>query len=777
MFRDSFVFRISYFVYRISYRKRLNAKRYTLNAKRVVCGLIAASLLCVCCLPAAHAQEMKQKAPIIVNGDKVEYFHEQKKVIGTGNISIDYEDVKLTCERVTVYLDTREAIAEGNVKITQKDAYFTGDKMNYNFDKRTGRAIDAYVNYTPFYGKSRDVEKVSENQINIQKGMITTCDLDKPHYRVEAKQVRIYLEDKVIANSIVFYVGNCPIMYLPYYVQPLKERSAHVTIMAGHDKDWGYYALTSLKFDYSQIFRGRFRVDYRSKNGLAFGIDNDYSIPGLGEGIAKFYYADEDNDYLSYKPIGRNDGKYRLQIRHKWQVIDDTLMTMELNKVRDDNMVKYYFLKEWEEQQQPDNYISFITTKPDYNTEFLTRVRLDKYYDVVQRLPEYKISIPNYKIKNTPFYYNGLFNPVYLQHVFRDNSSTGPMQKDLDVIRVDTYNKLSYPVRFLNSLNFNPYAGTRQTYYSRNKYGRTNIARGIFDTGVEFSTKFYKIYDINTNMLDLDLNRIRHIVTPTAHYYYTHQPTVSMDNLMQFDGIDALKEQNGITLSLENKLQTKRREESVDLVDFIISTDYQFKLKERVFPTFKNSDYKTRKFTSVDMQLELTPYPWLYTLSKMRIDTKHCLPDFASVDLLAGKNVERSLALGYRYERSFDPNLIVDPDTNKNVLNFLTLDTIYRFNEKWKARVYWRVNANKGYIDEHQYTIYRDLHCWTLEFTYDLRPYQNDKTITDQIFWFALRLKAFPDQPIGISRTYSRTRAGRPGDPGFHERQSVGFAR
>ncbi|MFA5499911.1 MAG: LPS export ABC transporter periplasmic protein LptC, partial [Candidatus Omnitrophota bacterium] len=105
-------------------------------------------------VPAVRAQEMKQKAPIIVNGDKVEYFHEQKKVVGTGNISIDYEDVRLTCDKVTVYLDTREALAEGNVKITQKDAYFTGEKLNYNFDKRTGKAIDAYVNYVPFYGRS-----------------------------------------------------------------------------------------------------------------------------------------------------------------------------------------------------------------------------------------------------------------------------------------------------------------------------------------------------------------------------------------------------------------------------------------------------------------------------------------------------------------------------------------------------------------------------------------------------------------------------------------------
>jgi hypothetical protein len=211
--------------------------------------------------------------------------------------------------------------------------------------------------------------------------------------------------------------------------------------------------------------------------------------------------------------------------------------------------------------------------------------------------------------------------------------------------------------------------------------------------------------------------------------------------------------------------------ESVDLVDFIISTDYFWRMKK---DHFANTE---ERFRSVDMQLELTPYPWIYALSKMRINTKKGLPESASIDFVGGKDVERSLAFGYRYEHSFDPTIVANPDTNGNTVNYLTTDIIYRINELWKARVYWRVNMNKGFIDEHEYTIYRDLHCWTIEFTYDVRPYQNNKTIVDQIFWVALRLKAFPDQPIGLRRSYSRTRAGQPGDPGFAERQSVGFSR
>jgi len=730
---------------------------------------------------AAPAEEMKPKAPIVVNGDKVEYFHEEKKVIGTGNISIDYEDVKLTCKKVTVYLDTREAIAEGDVKIAQKDMYVTGDRMNYNFDKRTGRAIDAYVNYVPFYGKSQDVQKVSEKQTNIERGYITTCDLEKPHYRVQAKQVRIYEEDKVVAKHILFFVGSVPILYLPYWVQPLQEKSTGITTMAGHDSDWGYYALNSLKFDYGELFKGRWRLDYRTKNGIAAGVDDSYKLPGLGEGAVRFYYADEDNPWLSYQPTGRHEGKYRAQVRHKWQMDEDTLFTLEMNKVKDDNFMKYYFEKEWEEQRQPDNYLSIITTKPDYTTTFLARVRLDKYYDVVQRLPEYSIDVPQYNIKyngeSSPLYYNMHSSGVYLQKTFRDNSTIGPMQKDQDVIRLDTYNRLNYPMRLFKALNTTPYAAVRQTYYSRNALGRTNIQRGVFSAGVDNSIKFYKIYDINTNALDLDINKLRHIITPMVNFYFINPPTVSSSTLMQFDEVDAIRGQTGVLFYIENKLQTKRGGASVDLVDFILSTDYQFKVQQDTPLAYANADYNKERFKSVDMQLELTPYPWIYSLAKMRINTKYALPEWASIDFVGGKEVDRSLAFGYRYERSFDPNIAADPTTNGNIVNYFTSDLIYRLNEFWKARVYWRFNMNKGYLDEQEYTISRDLHCWILEFTYDIRPYQNNGTIADQIFWVALRLKAFPDQPLGLRRSYSRTRAGRPGDPGFVERQSVGVSR
>src|SRR3989338_10502477 len=76
----------------------------------------------------AFPESLKKNVPIQVHGDSVEYFHEEQKVTGTGHVSIDYEDVKLTADKMTVYMATKQAVAEGHVTLTQKGSVFTGER-------------------------------------------------------------------------------------------------------------------------------------------------------------------------------------------------------------------------------------------------------------------------------------------------------------------------------------------------------------------------------------------------------------------------------------------------------------------------------------------------------------------------------------------------------------------------------------------------------------------------------------------------------------------------
>src|SRR3989338_2507616 len=79
-----------------------------------------------------------EKAAVVCNGDMVEYFEQERKVVGTGNVVIDYEDVKLTADKAVVYVDTKDAYCEGNVVLYQEDGIFTGERIVYNFETKKG---------------------------------------------------------------------------------------------------------------------------------------------------------------------------------------------------------------------------------------------------------------------------------------------------------------------------------------------------------------------------------------------------------------------------------------------------------------------------------------------------------------------------------------------------------------------------------------------------------------------------------------------------------------
>ena len=688
--------------------------------------------------PKEGIKGFKKKAAVVVNGDKVEYLQAEKRIEGVGNISITYGDVKLTCDKITVHTDTKLGICEGNVKITQPGAMFTGEKVIYNFGEQTGEVIDGYVRADPIYARAEKVEKVSEKKIVMQDGYATTCNFEKPHYRIAAKQVRLYLEDKVIANHVFFYIGNVPILYVPYYVQPLRDTKTKITIIPGYEDNWGYYALGSYRYYFNEQLKGYLRLDYRHKRGLAAGVDYSYDFKELGEGTARYYYTQENNG-LALSPSGEVADRYRFQYKHTIHFPEDTMGIVELNKVSDTDMVKDYFFNEIEEGWTPDNFVSVVTKKPNYSLEILARKRLDKFFTVTERLPELNLQVYNQRLWDTNFYY---FNNASVTNL-RKRYAESQIFDDEKTIRVHTYNKLSYMTKILGFLFTTPYVATRQTYYSENKWGDPDIFREVYEYGLDLSTKFYKVFDIVTDFMDI--NRLRHIINPIVGFRHRTQPTVSPSNLNQFDSIDSLDYENLIALSLENKLQTKRKDgegwKSVDLVRFIISTDYLYRFKKG------NLDFQGGgKFSDIRYELEIRPYDWLFIKTDITTNMKdYSLRDAvksANTDIIYDLGEKFSFGMGHRFENSVDGST-----------SLFTMEMDYKINDEWAFRVYERFDTYDRHWEEQEYTIYKDLHCWTAEFTCNFKD-------DNFAFWVVFRLKAFPDVPIGLKRTYRRPSPG-----------------
>ena len=101
--------------------------------------------------------------------------------------------------------------------------------------------IGAEVKAFPWFGNAEHTRKVGDNEYLLEKGFVTTCDLDNPHYKIEAESIQVFPDEKVIAKNVIFYIGKVTVMCFPYYYHPIIQSRAKVQFIPGVNSDWGYF--------------------------------------------------------------------------------------------------------------------------------------------------------------------------------------------------------------------------------------------------------------------------------------------------------------------------------------------------------------------------------------------------------------------------------------------------------------------------------------------------------------------------------------------------------
>jgi LPS-assembly protein len=629
------------------------------------------------------AISQKIEEPITCNGDKVEYFPEKKVVVGTGNVEIHYKEMFLYADKVTIWMDEKKALAEGNVKLVKNGAIFHGDKLSYDFKKSKGKIINpSFEKYGPWYGKGLEAEEYEKGKILVKKGYITTCNFKKPHYRFQAKTIKIYLNDRVVARNVIFYVKDKPIFYIPYLSRSLKDKHMPFTIIPGKNDDWGWYVLTSWKYFLNENQQGKVRLDYRELKGFAHGIEHEFKTK-KGEGLFKYYYMEERNKKRE-EGTSFERQRYRVTTRYRYQPDLYTSIYGEYNELSDIDFLKdYFYEEEYEKDPQPPTYLSLIRRYPHFVLNFNLRKRTNRFFSVTEKLPEVGIDVPALRIKNSSFYYRAAH---YFDNLTNKNVNSG---LDDDVWRFDSYNEISHVKKYFGFLNFTPYIGMRQSFYSKNIYGDEHKIRGIFYTGFDASTKFYKIFYPKDRFLFVKAEKARHVLMPIISYKYIAEPTILKEKLMQFDDTDSIERKSRLTLSLENLWQIKYSQDDElktrDIARFIISGDYDFKIEGG------------SRWTQATMDLEYYPFDWLRFDSDATYDSPSGHFETANFDVSINKK-RWQLGLGHRYER----------DTASQ----LTTEFTYKINKKWKFRTYQRIEFENNSFERQEFTLYRDLHCW-----------------------------------------------------------------
>lgn len=723
--------------------------------------------------------------PVTIDGDKIDYSHEEGKVFIKGNVRLQREDIELFCDEAqydttsglahvkgrvklvrTQALEAGEAdskgkkvsFVQGEVLLAEQEAVETGakqeedkkittiegDDMTVNFHTKSAQIVNIELEDPPVYGKAPKGEKIGdEKYLFEQGGYVTTCNLKKPHYRLSARRIVVYPQEKIVAKNVTFRVGNVPIMYLPYFQQSLKDKFFPVQVVPGKSDDLGIFVLNSIRYDLNEYNRGKLHGDWYTDRKWGLGITHVCSDNKIGENLLKYYAIQDElydlevrGDFFDrYPGLAGVDAKYLEDDRYKAQFAYDfdewenLSVKAEFNKFSDDIFMKDFFELEYEIEPKTKTYALIDYSLGGTALSLLTQKRANHFFSEVQYLPQLECDLFRRGLGDSNFY---LETTSVLSNL---NSKIAHSDEDSDVVRAYLYNNLTYDNK-IKWLSINPYVGGYTNFYSKNALGQENIYQGAFEMGTDLNTKLYKVLAGEFNLFGRHYKKMRHVLTPTLTYSYQHDPVIPNSKIMQFDGKDTTSRSDAMVFKLENKLQAKSEDNSSwDFLYFSPSLNYNLK-----------EEGKGSYISTVNTRLEVYPIKGIsftadkvYTVAERRITSFNFDLTWKDESDSVYSDLDKFiLSLGHRYSRHSSTQSIFD-------LNWQMLPKLH-------FKTYLCYEHNTQDFKERDYGFRADLHCWWLDFGVNIDKQQAG--VSDFQFYIVFRLKDFPDTQVEFEHGY-----------------------
>ena len=165
---------------------------------------------------AAKTERVSYDAP------RIEYRVPDHTIVLEPRAHLLYKELELKAGRVEFDSERQTLVAIGQPELADKGDKVSGHMMTYDIDSQSGTIYQAETEYEKGVYRGEQIRKVGDRVLNVHQGSYTTCDLDEPHYHFASRSMKIFLNDKMVAKPIIFYVKDVPMFALPFYVFPIK---------------------------------------------------------------------------------------------------------------------------------------------------------------------------------------------------------------------------------------------------------------------------------------------------------------------------------------------------------------------------------------------------------------------------------------------------------------------------------------------------------------------------------------------------------------------------
>jgi LPS-assembly protein len=704
------------------------------------------------------------KAPWNIVADEIHYDDHANQYIAKGNVTITKQDKNLSADYVRFDQKNMKALASGHVIMTVGQDILTGSRMEMDLNAETGTVYHGtiFLQENHFYIKGDKLKKVGKDSYTADKASITSCDGDRPAWKITGRNLKITIEGYGFVKHAALWAKNIPVLYTPFLFFPakLKRQSGLLPPQFGYSDRKGAQYIQPVYWAINQSSDATFYVDYMAHRGEKLGLEYRYVLDESSKGTLMYDFLDdqkvddgspgssekwgyEDDDVL--RP---NSSRYWFRMKNDQELPFDFSARLDIDIVSDQdylhefkdgltgfNETDAYFLKTF--GRDLDDYDDPVRTNslnlnriwPAYslNAELLwydnvISRRWEETNTTLQRLPFIEFDGAKQRIFSSSFYFDLDSEYTYF---YREDGARGH--------RVDAHPRFYLPYNYKNYFTVEPSMGVRETvwYLDKDEYSpsdKKRLNRQIYDTKLDVFSEIYNIFDLNGKSID----KIQHKIRPQITWDYI--PGQDQDEYPLFDdsdeteiqnqdeyslfyGIDRIEKQNRITYSITNTFISRSKEKKIKKQGQILdnpkghekvnppSYNYnqfcRFKL-EQSYDINKEKDDDPEPLSPIYAELEI--FPGKYFSIDADAEWSHYDNEFRSqnVELNLWDNRGDKLFLEYRYTM----------DTSESIYT----DLLLKLSDRLTANAEYERDIFNGQVIKYGLGFLYESQCWSLEF-------------------------------------------------------------
>ncbi|GAA4000130.1 putative LPS assembly protein LptD [Hymenobacter fastidiosus] len=265
--------------------------------------------------------------------DSIRFEVQNKQAILYDKATVDYGEMSLKAARITVdysnNLLTAEGIRDTTGKVRDKPVFkdgatlYAASRINYNFKTRKGRITDAVTSEGEGFVHAETIKKNELNEIFGRNGRYTTCNLEHPHFFINATRMKVIPKEKVVTGPFNLIIGDIPTplgFLFGYFPMPAQTRASGLIIPTfGQTADRGFSLRNGGYYWVPNEYIGlRLTGDVYSGNAATFGgfgvtAEMQYLKRYTYDGRVNFSYSQRPSDQI-LRPVNNavnTDQAYR----------------------------------------------------------------------------------------------------------------------------------------------------------------------------------------------------------------------------------------------------------------------------------------------------------------------------------------------------------------------------------------------------------------------------------------------------------------------------------